>query len=303
MQSPVYLAAREFGWPRGAGYNPSMGKGKNRRKGTPARQNDLFVKYGLAVPAAMEENAYFATLFRKACRIFLKPLDKSRTTDSLFSGLAGLYELYEEALAEREEARSFPGFEIPPLACKSGCHYCCHMRIASSAPAVLFAAQHLSSHPDADTLLKRMTAHEEKTASLSPLEQVLSRELCPLNVGGLCGIYTGRPLLCRGFHSLRLEDCIKAFESGESAANVTQDKQLRAVHGVLAEAIEGCCRALNLNADLLEFIPALQIAMAHPDAGAAYLNGDDIFSPAHRPEVGEAQNRHFAERLQSLRQV
>lgn len=305
MREPVYLAVPLFGRNPGSGYTPPMGKGKNRRSSGPARQNDLFVKYGLEAPSAMEENSFYSTLFRKACRTFLKPLDKSRTADSLRDSVAGLYAIYDEMLAEREEAASVPAFEIPPLACKSGCHYCCHMRIASSAPAILFAAHHLRAQDEArrSKLAAKMEAHEAKANTLSPLEQALNRELCPLNVEGLCEIYDGRPLLCRGFHSLRLDDCIKAFGGDDAAPNVTQDQHLRAIHGVLAEAIERCCLALNLNADLLEFIPALQIALSDSEAGDAYLRGENVFASAHRPDIIAAQNKHFAERLGSLRQA
>ena len=100
------------------------------------------------------------------------------------------------------------------LACQRGCSYCCHGYVSASAPQIFAAAAAVRA--DALTFeaaCERIRALAGRVQGLEWRERIGLRQPCALLVDAACSIYGARPLACRGYVSLSLAACQRAFDT------------------------------------------------------------------------------------------
>jgi hypothetical protein len=167
----------------------------------------------------------------------------------------------------------------PGLDCKRGCDYCCRGYVSATAPQIFAAARAVRAQAlSYEAARARVAAASEKVRGAEWLARCRMHEPCPLLVEGACSIYASRPLACRGFVSLSVAACRRAFEQN------TNDVVVPAVYGNVRSALENALRAAlkhhALPGESYELDTALQCVLARPDAEAAWLGGEDVFAGA-----------------------
>ncbi|MBL6945324.1 MAG: hypothetical protein ISR47_01655 [Rhodospirillales bacterium] len=177
----------------------------------------------------------------------------------------------------------FPPAE--PVACKSGCTYCCHLLFFTDALSVFLVADRLQKNCSPDSLAALKTRLNEFIDNGYGLTQV-PRPSCPVLVDGLCMAYDARPLVCRAQNSLRVSEC-EDKHHGKLEMVVAHDVPLR-VWAVLLEGIAaGFAEAGLAGNESLEFVTALKIALETPDAMDKWIAGEPVFEPAQWTDADE----------------
>jgi Fe-S-cluster containining protein len=95
------------------------------------------------------------------------------------------------------------------LACRTGCNFCCYLKVDVRAIEVFRIVEYLYRRlsQDLPQIKERCDAHYEAILPLSFMEHIGSNHLCPLNVNGNCLAYDVRPFACRNFHAQKVETC------------------------------------------------------------------------------------------------
>lgn len=239
-------------------------------------------------------------LYLQLAGVFVKPLADSVTPQTLREGVHGLLLALDDLLRTIPREIQFEGHtEKSVLACAKGCNHCCTIRVTTTAPTIIALAHYLRKKLSAEDLadvISKMERHVLEGEALSPLEQVLNSRMCPLNLGGACIGYEYRPCGCRTYHSFDAQRCKAEMEDPSKETNVPQDAQRLSFQSLVVEAMDTCMNRMGLLGHELEFIPALLIALTEENAADRYIRGEDVFAPAHRPDVLEAQERDLRRR-------
>lgn len=165
----------------------------------------------------------------------------------------------------------------PKLECKRGCDYCCRGYVSATAPQIFAAAKAIRAQSlSYEAAVARIAAAAARVRGLDWKTRCELHEPCPLLVEGACSIYASRPLPCRGFVSFSVNACRRAFELN------TNDVDVPPVYGNVRSALENALRAAmkqhGLPLESYELDGALARVLAHPDAEAAWLRGEDVFA-------------------------
>ncbi|MFG1249361.1 YkgJ family cysteine cluster protein [Xanthobacter flavus] len=197
---------------------------------------------------------------------------------------------YEHNVAEQAK-------DLPPLACHKGCGTCCRIQVAATMPEVLMVARYVRAMSEGFRKvgidLPARLAAAQATAPAASGTMALGGE-CPFLAEGICVIYPVRPLACRGHVSFDAEACIAALE-GE-ADEVPVSESHRTVRALVQGALQSALRDAGKPWALYDLLGALRIALAHPDAEAAFRAGEDVLDPAiiahvSREEMGRTFDR------------
>ncbi|MBC7951854.1 MAG: YkgJ family cysteine cluster protein [Rhodospirillaceae bacterium] len=162
-----------------------------------------------------------------------------------------------------------------PLACCSGCSWCCCLVLLVEAPFVLWLADTLRARAD--------------PASLAALGHNMTLEggACPLLADdGRCQTYDTRPLVCRAHSSIDADACARQF-ADEDVIIESRGGQ-SAIWHAMAVGLAEAMNAAGLGRDTaLHFRRAMVVALAMPDASARWAAGEDIFAVARSPECDQ----------------
>ncbi len=259
----------------------------------------LMAKYQVGVPVELANSPHFAALrlpFAEKVAIVLAALDRERSEIALREAVRQLHEEFRRNADSCPTELRLSGTRLK-LACTTGCNHCCHYRVTVKAPEALLLAHYLRkrlSSVELEQLSVRLAEFDAEVAQLDVLGQGYRSFLCPLNVDTLCSVYPNRPLNCAACHSFSLDACLAdASHPGTAIPSDPDRRMLQALHG---QALEAALLALGLASADLEFVPALRIALADPDATAKYLAGEPVFAPADRADLREALDVEFARR-------
>jgi hypothetical protein len=201
---------------------------------------------------------------------------------------------FEESWAARRAEVEREG----KIACAAGCATCCHQHVAVATIEAVAIADHLATRPD---LAARLAAAAPRIAALSAPERRRARLPCPfLETDGRCGIYTVRPLRCRGVHSRDVGLCRAQTERPDEARRERDARTgppaafpLAPVH-IADAALAGLAlaqRGAGIADDTLEMVAALGALLADPARARAAMAGQDDLAdarldPAQRPVAG-----------------
>lgn len=174
-----------------------------------------------------------------------------------------------------------------PIACGAGCSHCCHSPwIDATPPEVLYA---VSSIPEEK---RRQTADTVERAGAGtrgkPLEE-RSRMVtpCPLLESDACGVYAGRPIVCRSRVSADADACRRAYLelSGETFPAPAAWNTLGAAYAVSLEAAVVHAGLVPTARSLSDCLP---LALADRSLEARWLGGEDVFQES--PRAYESSN-------------
>lgn len=168
-----------------------------------------------------------------------------------------------------------------PLACESGCYYCCHNQVEMTAPEALVLAGFLAAHfsPDEIRLVQDRAANSlTRQAGKSKIQLAALRAEfpCPLLADGLCSVYEVRPLMCRAMHSLQAEACRQ--ELADPNLNLVTFYDHRHVVSVsLSQGLIDACRALGYQSGPVNLVRVLGENLAPENLVDRWLRGEEVF--------------------------
>jgi uncharacterized protein len=196
-----------------------------------------------------------------------------------------------ERLAEREinsihqkiSSLGEAGAHLMP-ACQKGCWYCCTHLVTATVPEVMQVANHIRETWTAEqiaALRERIAKHK---IAIQPMrdgvEGFIPRHACPLLQEGACSVWSARPLTCRGWNSVSVEDCRVKMENPESGIRERALAHQMAVADFVRQGLEEGLAHSKANGNVCDLAYGLEIALDNPDAMDRYLAGDDLFMPA-----------------------
>jgi Fe-S-cluster containining protein len=170
----------------------------------------------------------------------------------------------------------------PEINCRQGCSFCCYNQVAVTAPEVLVIADYLKAKLNKEELSEltiKITELDKQTAKLNSFERKKIRKACPLLVNNSCSVYEVRPLSCRGWNSLDVKDCEKAFSTDEDVEIKVFGTQLL-ISGSLFKGMNQGLHASGYKIESLELVSALKIALTKFNLTDKYLTGKRVFREA-----------------------
>jgi Fe-S-cluster containining protein len=186
------------------------------------------------------------------------------------------------------------------IECAKGCAFCCHVSVTAMAPEVFLVANHIKQKPaeEAARFVERVKAADAQTRGLGGYERALRKLPCALLENNACTVYDARPAACRGFTSISVKACERAFNGENVAVNTPIVwTMLRNAH---KQAMWAALVAAELPSTSYEFHHALLVALETPDAEARWLAGGDVFAGVAYEQTGPAeqeQNRRIIDQL------
>ncbi|CCQ73734.1 YkgJ family cysteine cluster protein [Magnetospira sp. QH-2] len=168
-----------------------------------------------------------------------------------------------------------------PLACKAGCHFCCHNFQVHLSPIELFGiVQTLRATLNIEALVPSLQS------ALAMREAALREDTgqlffpCPLLEDGKCRVYAARPFICRGFNAYDASVCEqRKIDHQVDLAIEGYGHPLRIAQCLLA-GIELGLKREKRTGHVLDLTGALLIAFTEPNVEARWQAGEDPFAAA-----------------------
>lgn len=162
-----------------------------------------------------------------------------------------------------------------PVACKAGCGYCCNMPVNTTQYEVFYIADRLRSEFAEDRITSMITRVKLALSQRSPDGTVQ----CPfLDANNTCLIYKMRPLACRYYLSLNVDDCIKHKQDSKQPVKIALHVRAMAL-GLAA----GACEVLSttgLDVRRVDLIAGILVALEQADAQDQWLLGQPVLEDA-----------------------
>jgi Fe-S-cluster containining protein len=174
--------------------------------------------------------------------------------------------------AERRMSGYLAGVPLGPLACGSGCFYCCHVpRVLVTVPEVAAIVDVVRLRPpaDIDALRQRLEQYVEVDAEDDFIPGMLAP--CPLLVDTRCLVYDARPLVCRTEHSYDAAGCEAQFRTG--AGETLQCSLVLDTTDGTMRAVGDAFRSAGLRGELMNLSRALRVVLDDPRAIDQWLAG------------------------------
>ncbi len=202
---------------------------------------------------------------------------ESPKEEAAFEVAENAYEFCDRMI---ERALSQSSLQEQPV-CATGCASCCHLHTTASAPEVLLIAEHLRiGNVDHLELKQRLNRHIASTTNLSATERRRLRLPCPLLSENTCMVYEARPLVCRGWNSLNLQRCEADLAHPDLETTALLNVKQYRVAGQIAQGLAESIQGQGLDAQPLDMVRALAIALEVEDADQKWLDGQEPFREA-----------------------
>ncbi len=175
-------------------------------------------------------------------------------------------------------------------ACKTGCAWCCHLRVGVSIFEALVIFHEIRTQATQEGLAflkQRILKTSDRGDTLDENFWRKSRCPCPfLNVDGTyhCLIYGLRPFSCRAFHSLDETVCRRGYDLGVQI-QVPCFPLYRASVDLYSSVMIQVAAQKGLASFQVGFIRALEILFTDDTASERWLQGENIFLSAKIAEV------------------
>jgi Fe-S-cluster containining protein len=214
-----------------------------------------------------------------------------KTPDSLAGAMRRVTKLEDkeiDSIQKRIDERAARG-EIANIDCSKGCWFCCTQMVAVTIPEVLRLANHIRETWSAEQraeLDQRFASYMKATEAWHAGD--LSRQprhKCPLlnQEEGICSVWGDRPIVCRSYNSTDHKLCIAKRDDPIHDPAIPQIMGQNYAGMYSRTGMRHALKKHRLDSDLHEMIPALIIALEHPDAAERYVAGEGLFDGTKVP--------------------
>ncbi len=184
--------------------------------------------------------------------------------------------------ARQLDALLRPLDQAHPPACRAGCSWCCHVRVACTPIEAIAVAAFVQSGIDKRArrkLVERLRAVLDQARGLDSKAWARQRLPCPfLGEGGLCQVHSARPLACRGWHSFDVAQCKRHFEDPVNTIEASGERLT--LRGIASRALGDGLRRAGLDASGVDLASAVRLILDKPDTVDSWLRGEDAFAAA-----------------------
>lgn len=213
---------------------------------------------------------------RELKHMMLHALGAKPTLESVCQMMANTYTSIEHYAGEwRKKADK-------PVACRSGCAFCCTQIVWVTEPEAIYLAETARENKVAGMLLERVEEILQMTTGRSVAERTKDPIVCPfVFTDNSCFVYSARPVACRALYAANVRECIDSVKGGAGVhyfgwpAKMATDYRT----GVVAALSER-----GIRCHMLEFFAAMQIALSAPNAALRWLVGENAFKAAVSPD-------------------
>lgn len=186
-----------------------------------------------------------------------------------------------------------------PLACREGCHWCCHRVVQATIPEVARAVAYIQtefSDEQRVALRVRLDEYERVMAPTLGTGGDRLRPACPLLVDGRCSAYAARPAFCRAMNSFFAEKCREDTEHPERMVRIPMvSSRLDAAEAVM-QGVSQAVSQRRAYSGVVDFGRALKRAIDEPQSFGNWLDGGLDFGycetrippPERRPPASDA---------------
>ena len=172
-----------------------------------------------------------------------------------------------------------------PVACRTGCAWCCHQDVDVSIPeAILIARRRAAAHCPGG---RPSGAPAHRPAPIRVVGRARAGLPCPLlSEEKTCSVYAVRPFACRTLLSsdaLRCEDALKSAVSGKADVYMKSYGVLQLVGCAHRAGINAITRELGLQHDDVSLVSALSQISDDKDTVERWMAGARVFTPRAGP--------------------
>lgn len=225
-----------------------------------------------------DETNYLVKKAENLVSDIFKTQGKNRDTVSII--MKKLYQLGDELVETTEKKENVAN----KIDCKVGCSYCCYTQVALTPAEALLIGQSVKENyslKQTDSLMKRISSTLRSAKGKSPEELVLfwGKTPCIFLENEKCSIYNVRPFICRAWHSLSIDQCKRAFESGDQDAEIDSTPFRGLILGALREGLSHMCESLGCESKPTDLPTSLKTILSHSDPCEAWIKGEILFHP------------------------
>ncbi|WP_442964586.1 YkgJ family cysteine cluster protein [Pseudomonas sp. CDFA 610] len=188
-----------------------------------------------------------------------------------------------------EVLRSSASLDDRAIACRTGCSYCCYIRVVASPVEIFGLIDYLKATLDLSAYRafeQRVRAAADIVRSLSTEEHLRTNVACPALQDSKCIAYAARPLRCRGHHSWDAQICINEHKNPEVVLGPVTHLPGRAlVSGAHIDGFEIALTQNGYDAGAYELISALREAIVDSECKNRFNRRERAFLLATRDRV------------------
>ncbi|NUO48861.1 MAG: YkgJ family cysteine cluster protein [Polyangiaceae bacterium] len=172
---------------------------------------------------------------------------------------------------------------VRPIGCKSGCAYCCHLKVVATVPEVLCIIDHVQRTLSPEGLASFRARVSEANAAVGNVtadERARRQVPCPLLDGSHCVAYENRPLHCAGANSFDPASCEDAFRRPDEDVAISHYPAQRLAAGSASVGLSRALFTIGLDGRVVELVAALHLALTDPSAADRWNQGEPAFEAA-----------------------
>jgi Fe-S-cluster containining protein len=170
-----------------------------------------------------------------------------------------------------------------PIACKSGCSFCCHLRVTVGPHEAIALFRHLKSEIPAvlaQEITQRVLANADQIAQMTEAQHLATNVKCAFLVDGRCSAYRARPMACALHHSLDVDPCEDLYENpADHSLGIRKlqviEQTMAATHAGTRQALEG----LGLSNERMELHTAVAAVLRDQSLIARWRSGRPLLKP------------------------
>lgn len=218
---------------------------------------------------------YSADLIKATINTIIDPL-RSRSMSKINASMKQLQEESENLVNNQ-----FDKSEIK-IDCKVNCTFCCHNQVSITAVEILLIVEYIKnnfSSEETAELKDRINQLDKLTGNMNAFHRKKAKKPCALLVDNKCSVYPVRPLACKGWNSLNVQDCETAFNSDTESDIKTLIAPIVITNSV-SLGISNSLKQVSLNSEVLELNAALKIALSKYNIGEKFLDSKNTFKDA-----------------------
>jgi Fe-S-cluster containining protein len=170
-----------------------------------------------------------------------------------------------------------------PIACKSGCSFCCHLRVTVTPLEAIALFRYLRSEilPSlAQEIEQRVLANADQRAHMTEEQNLSTNVKCAFLVDGACSAYRARPMACAFHHSLDVNACERLYENPSDLS--IGIRKLKVIEDTMAATHAGMKRALEdlrLSAEPMELNTAVAAILRDQSLIERWRSGRPLLKP------------------------
>lgn len=171
------------------------------------------------------------------------------------------------------------------IACKSGCFYCCYLKVDVHAHEVFPIVDYIrktKSPERVSQIVNEAAANMERIAPMTLNEHFAANLRCPLlEADSTCGVYPVRPAGCRTKHSLNVQPCEDSYnDPSDLNSPLGDDPNLKAVMDSAVAGIVAAWDAAGFDVRAYDLNRALFEGLTSSHAESRWKSGKKAFSSA-----------------------